>query len=382
MPNFKLIKSVGDKSTSARLGEFVTPHGTIKTPVFMNVGTNAAIKGGLSSRDLQTVGCQVQLSNTYHLHVQPNEDTIAHFGGLHGFMNWNAPILTDSGGFQVFSLAKPKDITEDGVAFKNHHDGGKIFLSPEKSIQIQSKLGADIIMAFDECVENPSTYEYVDASHQRTIRWLQRCIDEKATLDKSRQVRGLHPQMMFGINQGGVYKDLRVKNMQAIAELNLDGYAIGGLAVGESADVMYDVIESIASYMPHDKPRYLMGVGTPQNILEAVSRGVDFFDCVMPSRNARHAHLFTSQGKVNIKNAKYERDDTPLDPQCTCETCQNYSKGYLRHLFKSKEILALRLCVIHNLTFYNKLMEDIRNSIANDNFNQFKKDFLQRFDDI
>ncbi len=358
---------------SARRGSFKTVHGTIQTPVFMNVGTAAAIKGGISTNDLKVMGCQVELSNTYHLHLRPGDDVVKDMGGLHKFMNWDRPILTDSGGFQVFSLAKPKDITEDGVKFSSHIDGRKIFMTPELSMQIQSNLASTIAMAFDECIENPATYNYTKNSVERTTRWLKRC---KAEMERLNSLDGTinKNQLLFGINQGSTYNDIRVEHMKRIAELDLPGYAIGGLAVGETAEEMYDVIEHVEPHMPQNKPRYLMGVGTPVNILEAVNRGVDFFDCVMPSRNARHGHIFTSNGIINIKNEKYERDDTPFDPNCDCEACRSYSKAYIRHLFKANEILALRLCVIHNLTFYNKLMENIRNSLDNGNFKEFYRE--------
>lgn len=358
---------------SARRGSFKTVHGTIQTPVFMNVGTAAAIKGGISTNDLKVMGCQVELSNTYHLHLRPGDDVVKDMGGLHKFMNWDRPILTDSGGFQVFSLAKPKDITEDGVKFSSHIDGRKIFMTPELSMQIQSNLASTIAMAFDECIENPAAYNYTKNSVERTTRWLKRC---KAEMERLNSLDGTinKNQLLFGINQGSTYNDIRVEHMKRIAELDLPGYAIGGLAVGETAEEMYDVIEHVEPHMPQNKPRYLMGVGTPVNILEAVNRGVDFFDCVMPSRNARHGHIFTSNGIVNIKNEKYERDDTPFDPNCDCEACRSYSKAYIRHLFKANEILALRLCVIHNLTFYNKLMENIRNSLDNGNFKEFYRE--------
>ena len=358
---------------AARRGSFETPHGIIQTTVFMNVGTAAAIKGGVSSRDLESIGCQVELSNTYHLHLIPGDDVVHDMGGLHKFMNWKRPILTDSGGFQVFSLAKPKDINEDGVKFSSHVDGRKIFMTPELSMRIQSNLASTIAMAFDECVENPAPYDYVKASSERTIRWLERCKKEMAhlnLLDKTINKK----QMLFGINQGGTYDDIRVENMKRIAEFDLDGYAIGGLAVGETAEEMYRVIEAVEPYMPKNKPRYLMGVGTPINILEAVHRGVDFFDCVMPSRNARHGHIFTSGGIVNIKNEKYTRDETPLDKNCDCETCRNYSKAYIRHLFKANEMLALRLCVIHNLRFYNSLTEKIREALDNGTYESFYRE--------
>jgi queuine tRNA-ribosyltransferase len=366
---FNLIKKDGN----ARRGEFKTVHGTIQTPVFMNVGTAAAIKGGLDTFDLKSVGCQVELSNTYHLHLRPGDKVVKSLGGLHKFMNWDRPILTDSGGFQVFSLAKLRKIKEEGVYFSSHIDGRRIFMGPEESMQIQSNLASTIAMAFDECVENPAEKDYAKASAEMTVRWLKRCKAEMARLNSLDDT--INPnQLLFAINQGSTYKDLRIENMKQIAELELDGYAIGGLAVGEPAEIMYEIIEAVEPFAPIDKPRYLMGVGTPENIIEAVYRGVDFFDCVMPSRNARHGTLFTSEGIVNINNAKYEYDDSPLDKNCNCHTCKNFSKGYLRHLFKANEILALRLAVIHNLYFYNKLAEDIRNAIDNDCFEQFRRD--------
>ena len=364
---FQLIKTEG----RARRGRFETVHGTVETPVFMNVGTAAAIKGALDASDLKTVGCQVELSNTYHLHLRPGDEAVRDMGGLHRFMNWSGPILTDSGGFQVFSLAKLRDIKEEGVTFASHIDGRRIFMGPEESMRIQSNLGSTIAMAFDECVENPCEKTYARASVDRTLRWLKRC---KAELDR---LNGLEDtinkkQMLFGINQGSTFDDLRIEHMKQIAELDLDGYAIGGLAVGEPTELMYSIIEAVEPFMPKDTPRYLMGVGTPVNILEAVDRGVDFFDCVMPSRNARHGHLFTSRGIVNIKNAKYERDDTPLDPECGCHTCRNYSKAYLRHLFKAGEMLGMRLAVIHNLYFYNHMMEEIRAALDSGTFAAYK----------
>ena len=364
---YKLIKTNG----KARRGEFTTAHGTVQTPVFMNVGTQAAIKGGLDATDLEKIGCQVELSNTYHLHVRPGDEVVKKLGGLHKMMNWDKPILTDSGGFQVFSLAKLRKISEEGVNFNAHTDGHKIFMGPEESMKIQWNLGSDIAMAFDECIENPAPYDYVKKSCERTTRWLERC---KIALDELKQREDtVNPgQMLWGINQGGTYEDLRVWHMKEIAKLDLPGYAIGGLAVGESTEDMYRIIDAVAPHMPEDKPRYLMGVGTPVNIIEAVSRGIDFFDCVMPARNARHGHIFTSQGLLNIKNAKYELDTTPLDPECDCPTCRNFSKGYIRHLYKAGEMLGMRLCVTHNLYFYNKLMADIRNAIDNDTFESFK----------
>ena len=369
---FKIIKTEGN----ARLGEFTTVHGVVKTPVFQNVGTCAAIKGGLSTVDLKKSGCQIELSNTYHLHLRPGDKVIKQLGGLHKFMNWDRPILTDSGGFQVFSLAKLRHITEEGVEFRSHIDGTKIFMGPEQSMQIQSNLASTIAMAFDECVENPSPREYVKNSSDRTIRWLKRCKAEMKRLNSLDDTINKN-QMLFGINQGGTFEDIRVENMKSIAELDLDGYAIGGLAVGEPAEVMYDIISAVEPYAPKDKPRYLMGVGTPANILEAVQRGVDFFDCVMPSRNARHGHLFTSKGIININNNKYELDDSPIDSECDCELCRNYSRAYLRHLFKAKEILGMRLAVVHNMRFYNRLMEDIRQNLENGTFKKFKDEHIE-----
>jgi len=372
---YKLIKTNGN----ARRGEFTTAHGTVQTPVFMNVGTQAAIKGGLDATDLEKIGCQVELSNTYHLHVRPGDEVVKKLGGLHKMMNWNKPILTDSGGFQVFSLAKLRKITEEGVNFNAHTDGHKIFMGPEESMKIQWNLGSDIAMAFDECIENPSPYEYVKKSCERTTRWLERCKNALEELKKREDT--VNPgQMLWGINQGGVYEDIRVWHMKEIAKLDLPGYAIGGLAVGESTEEMYRIIDAVAPHMPEDKPRYLMGVGTPANIIEAVSRGIDFFDCVMPARNARHGHIFTSQGILNIKNAKYELDTTPLDPECDCPTCRNFSKGYIRHLYKAGEMLGMRLCVTHNLYFYNKLMADIREAIENDTFESFKAEKVVLYD--
>ena len=365
---FNKIKTEG----KARRGCFTTVHGTIQTPVFMNVGTAAAIKGGLSSLDLKDIGCQVELSNTYHLHVRPGEKIVKEMGGLHKFMNWDRPILTDSGGFQVFSLAKLRNITEEGVTFSSHIDGKRIFMSPEMSMQIQSALASTIAMAFDECIENPAPRNYVQKSADRTVRWLQRCKNEMQRLSALPDT--INPnQLLFGINQGGTYADIRIENMKAIAQMDLDGYAIGGLAVGETAEEMYDIIETVEPYMPDHKPRYLMGVGTPVNILEAVYRGVDFFDCVMPSRNARHGHIFTSSGILNIMNEKYAQDQTPLDPNCDCQTCRNFSRSYIRHLFKAKEMLAMRLAVIHNLRFYNRLMEDIRLALDENRYESFYK---------
>lgn len=366
MGKFTLIKTEG----KARRGRFETVHGTVETPVFMNVGTSAAIKGGISTMDLKDVNCQVELSNTYHLHIRPGDDLIYRMGGLHKFFNWDRPILTDSGGFQVFSLAKLRKITEEGVTFNSHMDGKRIFMGPEESMQIQSHLGSTIAMAFDECVENPAPYQYVKNSHERTIRWLKRC---RAEMDRLNAMEGtVNPnQMLFGINQGGTYEDLRIENMKAIREIECDGYAIGGLAVGESADVMYHIIETVEPYMPVDKPRYLMGVGTPQNIVEAVYRGVDFFDCVMPSRNARHGNLFTWKGKINLLNEKYAEDERPIAPECDCPACRNYSRSYIRHLFKAREALGMRLAVLHNLYFYNDLMQKIRDALDEGRYEEF-----------
>lgn len=372
---FKLIK----KSNNARRGEFTTVHGTVQTPAFMNVATSAAIKGGLSAYDLKDLKCQVMLSNTYHLHVRPGDKLVYDMGGLHKFTGWDGPILTDSGGFQVFSLAKLRDIKEEGVDFSSHFDGKHIFMGPEESMQIQSHLASTIAMAFDECIENPSNYEYASKSIQRTTRWLYRCKEEMERLNALHDTIN-KKQLLFGINQGCVYDDLRIKHMLEIAKLDLDGYAIGGLAVGETKEEMYRIIKAVEPYAPKDKIRYLMGVGTPGNIIEAVSRGVDLFDCVMPSRNARHGHLFTWKGIININNAKYERDETPIDIECDCPTCRHHSKSYLRHLFKSKEILAMRLAVIHNLYFYNTLMEKIRESLDNDTFDEFKDKYVDLLD--
>ncbi len=366
MGKFTLLKKEG----KARRGRFETVHGTIETPVFMNVGTSGAIKGGISTNDLKDVNCQVELSNTYHLHVRPGDALIRRMGGIHKFFNWDRPVLTDSGGFQVFSLAKLRKISEEGVSFNSHVDGKRIFMGPEESIRIQSNIGSTIAMAFDECVENPAPYEYVKASHERTIRWLKRC---RAELDKLNKEEGtVNPsQMLFGINQGGTYDDLRIENMKQIREIECDGYAIGGLAVGEATDVMYHIIETVEPYMPEDKPRYLMGVGTPQNIVEGVYRGVDFFDCVMPSRNARHGNLFTWKGKINLLNEKYIDDARPIADECACPACKSYSRSYIRHLFKAKEMLGMRLAVLHNLYFYNDLMLKIREALDNGTYEEF-----------
>ena len=363
---FKVIK----KENNARRGEFVTPHGTVQTPAFMNVATCGAIKGAVSALDLKNIKCQVQLCNTYHLHLRPGDTKIKQMGGLHKFTRWNGPILTDSGGFQVFSLAKLRNIKEEGVYFNSHIDGRKIFMGPEESMQIQSNLGSTIAMAFDECVENPSPYDYTKESVHRTTRWLKRCIEEMKRLNCIEDTINKQ-QMLFGINQGGIYNDLRVEHMKEIAELNLDGYAIGGLAVGEPAEKMYEIIDAVEPFAPRDKIRYLMGVGTPVNILEAVYRGVDLFDCVMPSRNARHGQLFTWDGVRNINNAKYEVDEQPIDEHCECPVCRNFSRAYIRHLLKSGEMLGMRLSVIHNLYFYNNLMEVIRKELDNGTYTEF-----------
>ena len=375
MTNYQLLKQDGH----ARRGSFATPHGMVQTPVFMNVGTQAAIKGALSAEDLEQIGCQVELSNTYHLHVRPGDQLIRDMGGLHRFMTWNGPILTDSGGFQIFSLAELRHIKEEGVSFHSHVDGRKIFMGPEESMRIQSNLGSDIAMAFDECVKIPSPYEYVKESCGRTYRWLERC--KKALAAYNTEDDAVNPgQMLFGINQGAVFPDLRRDHMKQIAELDLPGYAIGGLAVGESHQEMYDTIELVEEYMPKDKPRYLMGVGTPGNIIEGVARGVDFFDCVMPARNGRHGHLFTWNGIINIKNEKYARDDSPIDPYCSCPVCRRYTRSYLRHLIKADEMLAMRLAVMHNLSFYNELMARIHTSLEDGSFQSFRNEYSGKLD--
>ena len=367
---FTLIKN--DKK--ARRGRFETVHGTVETPVFMNVGTCAAIKGGISTMDLKEIGCQIELSNTYHLHVRPGDNVIRDMGGIHKFFNWDRPVLTDSGGFQVFSLAGLRKIKEEGVYFNCHIDGHKIFMGPEESMRIQSNIASTVAMAFDECIENPSPHDYVMKSVERTTRWLERCKAEMARLNSLPETINRN-QMLFGINQGGTYDDIRIGHMQDIASLDLDGYAIGGLAVGESAEEMYRIIDAVEPYMPENKPRYLMGVGTPINILEAVWRGVDFFDCVMPSRNARHGTIFTWKGTVNVNNQKYMRDPTPIDPDCGCPACRNYSKAYIRHLLRAGEMLGMRLCVLHNLYFYNELMAKIRDAIDGDYYEEFYKKY-------
>ena len=370
---FEVIRQEG----RARRGIFKCPHGTVQTPVFMNVGTQGAIKGAVSAFDLKEIGCQVELSNTYHLHLRPGDKVVREMGGLHEFMRWDGPMLTDSGGFQVFSLSSLRKIKEEGVYFSSHIDGRKIFMGPEESMQIQSNLGSDICMAFDECIENPAPRDYVLRSVARTTRWLERCKVENARLNALPDT--VNPQqMLWGINQGGTYADIRVDHMKQIAELDLPGYAIGGLAVGETAEEMYDIIEAVEPHMPVEKTRYLMGVGTPTNIIEAVARGVDFFDCVMPARNARHARLFTWQGAINLKNAKYAKDLGPIDSECDCPVCKRYSRAYIRHLFVAEEMLAMRLCVMHNLYFYNKLMERIREALDNGTFAAFRNEYSEK----
>ncbi len=362
----------------AKRGRFHTPHGVIETPVFMNVGTVAAIKGAVSTNDLKEINCQVELSNTYHLHVRPGDEVIKKLGGLHKFMVWDKPILTDSGGFQVFSLTSLRKIKEEGVYFSSHIDGKKIFMGPEESMQIQSNLASTIAMAFDECAPYPSTREYMNASVERTTRWLVRCIAKLNELNHSENAIN-KKQMLFGINQGGTFSDIRIEHAKIISELDLDGYAVGGLAVGESHAEMYRILEDVVPYLPQNKPTYLMGVGTPENILESVERGVDFFDCVLPARNGRHGNVYTSKGKLNMMNVKHELDDSPMDEDCDCPTCKTYSKAYVRHLFKAKEMLAMRLCVIHNLYFYNKLMAEIRCALDENRFAEFKKYKLEQF---
>lgn len=360
----------------AKRAEMKTVHGTIQTPVFMNVGTVAAIKGAVSTDDLREIGCQVELSNTYHLHVRTGDPLIKEMGGLHKFMNWDRPILTDSGGFQVFSLAKLRKIKEEGVSFNSHIDGRKIFMGPEESMQIQSNLGSTIAMAFDECIENPAPREYVEKSVDRTTRWLVRCKEEMARLNSLPDTVNPH-QLLFGINQGGTYDDIRIRHAEEIVKLDLDGYAVGGLAVGESHEEMYRILDSVVPHLPVNKPVYLMGVGTPANILEAVDRGVDFFDCVYPSRNGRHGHVYTRHGKLNLFNAQYEKDSAPIEKGCGCPACRSYSRAYIRHLLKAKEMLGMRLCVLHNLYFYNHLMEDIRGAIEEGRYSEFKKHTLE-----
>ena len=365
--SFEILKT----EDRARRGVFTTPHGVIQSPFFMNVGTCGAIKGGISSLDLKELKCQVELCNTYHLHVRPGDDVVYKMGGLHKFMNWDRPILTDSGGFQVFSLAKLRKIKEEGVTFQCHLDGHRIFMGPEESMQIQSHLGSTIAMAFDECVENPAKYDYAKHSVERTTRWLVRCKKEMERLNSLPETIN-KKQLLFGINQGATFDDLRIKHMQDIAALDLDGYAVGGLAVGEPTDVMYHILDVVLPYAPVDKPRYLMGVGTPANIIESVARGIDMFDCVMPSRNARHATMFTWKGVTHMTNERYALDDKPLDEECDCPTCRNFSRSYMRHLFKAGEQLAGRLAVQHNLYFYNTLMEKIRDALDKGEFAQFR----------
>uniref|UniRef100_UPI003FF055DC tRNA guanosine(34) transglycosylase Tgt n=1 Tax=Lachnospira eligens TaxID=39485 RepID=UPI003FF055DC len=368
---YKILKTDG----RAKRAEFTTVHGTVQTPVFMNVGTVAAIKGAVATTDLQQIGTQIELSNTYHLHVRPGDKIIKQLGGLHKFMNWNKPILTDSGGFQVFSLAGLRKIKEEGVTFQSHIDGHKIFMGPEESMQIQSNLGSTIAMAFDECAPAKADRKYIQNSVDRTYRWLERCKKEMARLNSLPDT--VNPeQMLFGIDQGGVFNDIRIDHAKRISELDLDGYAVGGLAVGETHEEMYDVLDNVVPYLPKDKPTYLMGVGTPANILEAVDRGIDFFDCVYPSRNGRHGHVYTKFGKINLFNAKYETDTAPIEEDCGCPCCQNYSRAYVRHLLKAKEMLGMRLCVLHNLYYYNHLMTDIRAAIEEGRYAGFKEEAL------
>lgn len=369
---YELLKKDG----RAKRGRFTTVHGVIETPVFMNVGTAAAIKGAVSTDDLRGIKTQVELSNTYHLHVRPGDEVVKKLGGLHKFMNWDKPILTDSGGFQVFSLAKLRKIKEEGVHFNSHIDGHKIFMGPEQSMQIQSNLASTIAMAFDECPSSVADRKYMTNSVERTTRWLKRCKDEMARLNSLPDTINPH-QMLFGINQGGIYEDIRIAHAQQIAELNLDGYAVGGLAVGESHEEMYRILDAVVPHLPENKPTYLMGVGTPANILEAVDRGVDFFDCVYPSRNGRHGHVYTNHGKMNLFNAKYELDDRPIEEGCNCPACRSYSRAYIRHLLKAKEMLGMRLCVLHNLYFYNTMMEEIRDAIDTGEFQAYKKRKLE-----
>ena len=371
---YKILKKCG----RAKRAEFHTPHGVIQTPVFMNVGTAGAIKGAVSTEDLEQLKCQVELSNTYHLHLRPGDKLIKEMGGLHKFMVWDKPILTDSGGFQVFSLGLLRKIKEEGVYFSSHIDGRKIFMGPEESMQIQSNLGSTIAMAFDECIGLPAERPYVEASVARTTRWLERCKKEMHRLNQLEDT--VNPkQMLFGINQGATFEDIRIEHAKRISEMELDGYAIGGLAVGESHAEMYRILDEVVPYLPEEKPTYLMGVGTPENILEAVERGVDFFDCVLPARNGRHAHVYTNKGKLNLLNAKYEKDDSPIDDTCGCPACRRYSRAYIRHLFKAKEMLAMRLCVMHNLYFFNSMMEEIRQAIEEDRFHAYKGAKLDGF---
>lgn len=371
---FQLLKTEG----AARRGVFTCAHGTVQTPVFMNVGTQGAIKGALSAADLENIGCQVELSNTYHLHLRPGDKVVREMGGLHRFMTWDKPILTDSGGFQVFSLAKLRAIKEEGVTFRSHIDGHKIFMGPEESMQIQSNLGSTIAMAFDECPDARADRRYVEKSVARTTRWLKRCKTEMQRLNSLPDTINPH-QMLFGINQGAIFDDIRIEHAQAIAELDLDGYAVGGLAVGETHEQMYHVLDTVVPYLPKDKPTYLMGVGTPANILEGVERGIDFFDCVYPSRNGRHGHVYTNHGHLNLFNAQYELDERPIDEECQCPVCRHFSRAYIRHLLKAKEMLGMRLCVMHNLYYYNHLMEEIRDALDEGRFAEYKKMRLEGF---
>ncbi len=381
MENKKSTYTIKATDGRAKRAEFQTVHGTVQTPLFMNVGTVGAIKGAVASTDLKEIGTQVELSNTYHLHVRTGDETIKELGGLHKFMNWDRPILTDSGGFQVFSLAKLRKIDEKGVSFNSHIDGRKIFMGPEESMRIQSNLGSTIAMAFDECVENPAPRDYVEKSVDRTTRWLVRCKNEMERLNSLPDTIN-KSQLLFGINQGGTYDDIRIRQAKEISELDLDGYAVGGLAVGESHEEMYRILDSVVPYLPQNKPTYLMGVGTPANILEAVDRGVDFFDCVYPSRNGRHGHVYTRLGKRNLFNARYEKDLKPIEEGCRCPACQSYSRAYIRHLLKAGEMLGMRLCVLHNLYFYNHLMEDIRTAIEEHRYGEFKKATLESFEQV
>lgn len=370
---YRIIKKDGN----AKRGELTTVHGTVQTPVFMNVGTVAAIKGAVATSDLEEIGCQVELSNTYHLHVRPGDQVVKKLGGLHKFMSWDRPILTDSGGFQVFSLASLRKIREEGVYFNSHVDGRKIFMGPEESMQIQSNLASTIAMAFDECAPALAERDYVERSVARTTRWLVRCKNEMQRLNSLEDTINRN-QLLFGINQGAIFPDIRIGHAKQIAELELDGYAIGGLAVGETHEQMYHIIEETVPYLPENKPTYLMGVGTPANILEAVDRGVDFFDCVYPTRNGRHGHLYTNEGKINLFNAKYELDDRPIEEGCQCPACRRYSRAYIRHLLKAKEMLGMRLCVLHNLYFYNTMMAEIRTAIEEGNYQEYKREKLDK----
>ena len=375
MSEYRILTTEG----RAKRAEFHTVHGVIQTPVFMNVGTVAAIKGAVSTEDLEGIGTQVELSNTYHLHVRPGDEVVKKLGGLHKFMSWNKPILTDSGGFQVFSLATLRKIKEEGVYFRSHVDGRKIFMGPEESMQIQANLGSTIAMAFDECPSSVAERSYVRASVDRTTRWLARCQTKMRELNQKEDTINKQ-QLLFGINQGAIYADIRVEHAKQIREMELDGYAVGGLAVGESHEEMYHILEEVVPYLPQDKPTYLMGVGTPANILEGVERGIDFFDCVYPSRNGRHGHVYTNHGKLNLLNAKYELDDRPIQEGCGCPACRRYSRAYLRHLLKAKEMLGMRLCVLHNLYFYNHLMEEIRDALDQGRFASYKKEKLAGFE--